>query len=142
MVAGRSFFGSAFRAPHAMNRAFARRFAFIIGIAVILGFAIGGTILQKRSLANYAQARTAVDGDIRRYEAMLVRGEPRARAAAALIAAGAHIDSPHGDIVVTVLRELGAPGQCRSLVGQLHVTIDEHDRVDGWESPQPNAECD
>jgi hypothetical protein len=113
-----------------------------LGTAVILSFAIGGTFAQRRSLANYANARSAVRGDIRRYEALLVNGESRSRAAAALRSAGAHIESPRGDIVITVLRELGAPGQCRSVVGQLHVGIDARDRVEGWESPPLDTECD
>lgn len=125
-----------------MSRAVFRRVAFVIGMAVILGFAIGGTIQQRASLADFSAAQNGVRGDIRRYEALLVNGESRSRAAAALEAAGAEVESPHGDIVVTVLRELAAPGECRSLVGQLHVGIDAHDRVDGWESPPPHAECD
>jgi hypothetical protein len=44
--------------------------------------------------------------------------------------------------VITVLRELGAPSRCRSLVGVLHVGIDAHDRVDGGETPPLDAECD
>jgi hypothetical protein len=125
-----------------MSRAVLRRVAFVIGIAVILGFAIVGTLLQRASLSNFSAARNGVRSDIRRYEALLVNGESRSRAAAALRAAGAEVESPQGDIVVTVLRELDAPGECRSLVGQLHVGIDAHDRVDGWESPPPHAECD
>jgi hypothetical protein len=98
--------------------------------------------MQRRGLAEYSRARSGVRAEIRRYESLLVRGETRARAAAALQAAGAEVESPHGDIVVTVLRELAASDQCRSLVGQLHVTIDTHDRVDSWEAPPLNAECD
>jgi hypothetical protein len=125
-----------------MSRAFARRAAFVIGIGVILGVAISGTIMQRRSLADYSSAHSGVRSEIRRYEAVLSKGETRARAVAALHAAGAHVESPRGDIVITVLRELAASSQCRSLVGQLHVGIDADDRVDGWESPPLNAECD
>jgi hypothetical protein len=125
-----------------MSRAFARRAAFVIGIGIILGVAISGTILQHRSLADYARARSGVRSEIHRYEALLVNGESRTRAAAALRAAGARVESSRGDIVITILRELGSPGQCRSLVGVLHIGIDTHGRVDGWESPPPNAECD
>jgi len=114
----------------------------VIGIGVILGVALGGTILQRRSLADYSSARNAVRSDIRRYASLLVNGEPRTRAVAALRAAGAQVESPRGDIVVTVLRELASSAQCRSVVGQLHVGIDAHDRVDGWELPPLNAECD
>jgi hypothetical protein len=98
--------------------------------------------MQRRSLADYSAARSGVRADIRRYEAILVTGESRARAVAALRAAGAHVESPNGDIVITVLRELDASSQCRSLVEQLHVAIDARDRVSGWEAPPLNAECD
>ncbi len=125
-----------------MSRALARRVAFVIGIGVILGVAISGTILQRRSLADYSSARSGVRNDIRRYEASLVNGESRTRAVAALQAAGAHVDSSRGDIVITVLRELASSDQCRSLVGTLHIGIDARDRVDGWESPPLDAECD
>jgi len=124
-----------------MSRALRRRVYFVIGIGVILGVAISGTIMQRRSLADYSSARSGVRSEIRRYEALLVKGESRARAAAALRGAGAQIESPTGDIVITVLRELAASSQCRSLVGQLHVDIDAQDHVDGWESPPLNAEC-
>jgi hypothetical protein len=124
-----------------LSRALARRVAFVIGIGVILGVAISGTIMQRRSLADYSSARSAVRGEIRRYEAVLVDGESRARAVRALQAAGAQVDAPHGDLVITVLREL-VSSQCRSLVGTLHVGIDARDRVDGWEFPPLNAECD
>jgi hypothetical protein len=125
-----------------VTRALGRRVAFVIGIGAILGVAISGTIMQRRSLADYSSARSGVRSEIRRYEALLVNGEPRTRAVAALRAAGAHVESPAGDIVITVLRELDSSSQCRSLVEQLHVGIDAHDRVDGWEAPPLNAECD
>jgi hypothetical protein len=130
------------KAPSVSRRALFRRVAFVIGVGVILGVAISGTIMQRRSLADYSSARSGVRSDIRRFEAVLVKGESRARAVATLRAAGAHVDSPHGDIVITVLRELASSAQCRSLVGQLHVGIDRHDRVDGWEAPPLDAECD
>jgi hypothetical protein len=125
-----------------MSRALARRVWFVVGVGVILGIAISGTILQRRSLADFSSARGAVRGDLRRYEASLTKGESRSGAVAALRAAGAQFESARGDIVITVLRELGASGQCRSLVGTLHVRIDARDRVDGWESPPLDAECD
>jgi hypothetical protein len=125
-----------------MNRALIRRIAFVIGVGVILGVAISGTIMQRRSLADYSRARSGVRGEITRYEAVLAKGESRSRAVTDLRAAGAHVESPHGDIVITVLRELAASSQCRSLVEQLHVGIDTHDRVDGWEAPPLDAECD
>lgn len=125
-----------------MSRALFRRIAFVVGIGLILGVAISGTIMQRRGLADYSRARSGVRADIRRYESLLVRGEPRAQAAGALRAAGAEIDARHGDIVVTVLRELAASDQCRSLVEQLHVSIDARDRVAGWEAPPLDAECD
>lgn len=124
------------------GRALARRLAFVVGAVIIVSFAVRGTLLQRGSLGEYTRARSAVRGDIARYEALLVNGESRARAAAALQAAGAHIESPRGDIIITVLRELGAPSRCRSLVGILHVGIDTRDRVSGWESPPLDAECD
>lgn len=125
-----------------MSRALARRAAFVISVGIILAVAISGTILQRRSLADYSRARGAVRSDIRRYEALLENGESRARAVAALRAAGAHVDSPRGDIVITLLQELGSSPECRSLVGVLHIGIDANDRVNGWESPPLNAECD
>ena len=125
-----------------MSRALFRRVAFVMGIGLILGVAISGTIMQRRGLADYSRARSGVRDDIRRYESLLIRGETRTLAASALQAAGAEIESRHGDIVVTVLRELAASGQCRSLVGQLHVTIDARDRVAVWESLALDAECD
>jgi hypothetical protein len=125
-----------------MSRARARRTAFVIGICIIVGVAIGGTVGQRRSVADFSSARSAVRGDLSRYEAVLVNGESRTRAVAALSAAGAHVESARGDIVITVLRELAASGQCRSLVGTLHVGIDGRNRVAGWESPPLNAECD
>lgn len=125
-----------------VSRALVRRVAFIIGVGVILGVAISGTIMQRRSLADYSSARSGVRGEIRRYEGLLVKGETRARAVASLRAAGAQIESAHGDIVITVLRELASSAQCRSLVGQLHVGIDQRDRVDDWEAPPLDAECD
>ncbi len=125
-----------------MSRALARRVAFVVGVGIILGVAISGTILQRQSLADYSRARSAVRSDIRRYEALLENGETRTRAVAALRAAGAQVDSPHGDIVITLLRELSSSAQCNSLVGVLHIGIDARDRVDGWESPPLDAECD
>jgi hypothetical protein len=125
-----------------VTQAFARRAAFVIGIGIILGVAISGTILQRESLADYSRARSAVRSDIHRFEALLHSGESRSRAVADLRAAGARFDSGQGDIVITLLRELGSAGQCRSLVGVLHVGIDAHDRVAGWESPPFDTECD
>jgi hypothetical protein len=125
-----------------MSRALFRRVAFVIGIGVILGVAISGTVMQRRGLADYSRARSGVRDELRRYEAVLVDGEPRARAVAVLRAAGADIGPSRGDIVVTVLRELNASAQCQSLVGQLHVAIDASGRVAGWEVPPLNAECD
>ncbi len=125
-----------------MSRAVFRRVAFIIGIGVILGAAISGTIMQRRGLADYSQARSGVRAELRLYEQLLVDGEPRARAITVLRAAGADISPSPGDIIVTVIRELNVSAQCRSLVGVLHVGIDEHGRVSGWEVPPLNAECD
>lgn len=127
---------------NSVSRALIRRIVFVVGIGIILGVAIVGTILQRRSLADYSSARTALRGDIGRYEKLLRAGEPRARAVSALRAAGAQVDSLHGDIVITVLRELQSSAQCRSLVGVLHVGIDVREQVTGWESPPLNAECD
>jgi hypothetical protein len=125
-----------------MSRALTRRAALAICAVVIVAVAARGTLLQRRSLADYDRARSALRSDIARYEGLLVKGEKRSRAAAALQAAGAQIESPRGDIVITVLQELGASSKCRSLVGMLHVGIDSDDRVDGWETPPLDAECD
>jgi hypothetical protein len=125
-----------------MSRARTRRAALAICAVIIVAVAARGTLLQRRSLADYDRARSALRSDIARYEALLVKGEKRSRAAAALQAAGAQIESPRGDIVITVLQELGASSKCRSLVGMLHVGIDSNDRVDGWETPPLDAECD
>jgi hypothetical protein len=114
----------------------------VIGVGVIIGIAISGTILQRRSLADYSSARRAVRGDIHRYERVLARGESRTAAVASLRSAGAIVESAHGDIVITVLRELQSSAQCRSLVALLHIAIDARNRVTGWESPPPHAECD
>lgn len=124
-----------------MSRALARRVAFVVGIGVILGVAITGTIMQRRSLADYSSARSAVRATIHRYESVLRTGEPRRRAVEALREAGADVRGEPGDIVITVLRELQASAQCRSLVGQLHVGIDANGRVTGWEAPPLDAEC-
>jgi hypothetical protein len=125
-----------------MSRALTRRAALAICAVIIVAVAARGTLLQRRSLADYDRARSALRSDIARYEGLLVKGEKRSRAAAALQAAGAQIESPRGDIVITVLQELGASSKCRSLVGMLHVGIDSDDRVDGWETPPLDAECD
>jgi len=125
-----------------MSRALFRRVAFVVGVGVILGVAISGTIMQRRSLADYSQARTSVREELRRYEQLLVEGEPRTRAIAVLRSAGADVTPARGDIVVTVLRKLNASAQCRSLVGQLHVSVDPNGRVAGWEFPPLDAECD
>jgi hypothetical protein len=125
-----------------MSRALTRRAALAICAVVIVAVAARGTLLQRRSLADYDRARSALRSDIARYEGLLVKGEKRSRAAAALQAAGAQIESPRGDIVITVLQELGASSKCRSLVGMLHVGIDWNDRVEGWETPPLDAECD
>jgi hypothetical protein len=125
-----------------MSRALTRRAALAICAVIIVAVAARGTLLQRRSLADYDRARSALRSDIARYEGLLVKGEKRSRAAAALQAAGAQIESPRGDIVITVLQELGASSKCRSLVGMLHVGIDSNDRVDGWETPPLDAECD
>jgi hypothetical protein len=114
----------------------------VFGSALIVGVAIRGTVLQNRSLADYDRTRGALQAEIARYEGVLVNGESRSQAVAALTGAGAQIDSTHGDIVVTILRELGASSRCHSLVGVLHVEIDAHERVDGWESPALGAECE
>jgi hypothetical protein len=125
-----------------MSRALTRRAALAICAVVIVAVAARGTLLQRRSLADYDRARSALRSDIARYEGLLVKGEKRSRAAAALQAAGAQIESPRGDIVITVLQELGASSKCRSLVGMLHVGIDWNDCVEGWETPPLDAECD
>src|SRR5450755_2486441 len=114
-----------------MSRALTRRAALAVCAVIIVAVAARGTLLQRRSLADYDRARSALRSDIARYEGLLVKGEKRSRAAAALQAAGAQIESPRGDIVITVLQELGASSKCRSLVGMLHVGIDWNDRVEG-----------
>src|SRR5450755_3569075 len=86
-----------------MSRALTRRAALAICAVIIVAVAARGTFLQRRSLADYDHARSALRSDIARYEGLLVKGEKRSRAAAALQAAGAQIESLRGDIVITVL---------------------------------------
>ena len=126
-----------------MSPALLRRAAFIAGILIILGTAVGGTVLQRRSVADYSAARVAVVSTLKRYAAVLRTGETRSDAVRELRAAGADVPplAAPGDIVVTVLRELRDSPRCRSVVGQLHVSIDAHSRVSAWETPV-NTACD
>ncbi|GAC1431527.1 MAG: hypothetical protein NVSMB5_25490 [Candidatus Velthaea sp.] len=126
-----------------MSPALLRRAGFIAGILIILGTAVGGTVLQRRSVADYSSARVAVLTTLHRYAAVLHTGESHGDAVRGLRAAGADVPpvSAPGDIVVTVLRELHDSPRCRSVVGQLHVSIDAQSRVSGWEIPV-NTACD
>jgi hypothetical protein len=45
-----------------MSRALGRRVALAIGVIVILSVAVRGTLLQRRSLADYDRARSALAG--------------------------------------------------------------------------------
>ncbi len=111
-------------------------------MALIIGAAVNGTVSQRRSRADYARTRSAITTEISRFESLLVNGESRTRAAADLHRAGATLASTQGDIVITVVRELNGSSQCRSLAGQLHVSVDARNHVSGWKAPGLDAECD